>query len=114
VLALTDTQLALLCIKATAFRANHRGRWLRKIARAVDPTPNALRCRRARQRRNNGTAYYRLALAQVEIEELLVREGLLAPGQEYTRAQVEAALAEFITRLCAFDMHVEPEAGNGL
>jgi hypothetical protein len=114
VLALTDEQLALLCIAATAYRANRRARWLRKIARLVDPTPNALRCRRARQRQNNGVKVYCVPLDTIEVEALLTRERLLAPGRDYARAEVETALAEFITRLCAFDMHVEPEAGNGL
>jgi hypothetical protein len=106
VLALDDAALARLVIAATRIRPNHRARWLRRIARAVDPSPNALRLRRARQRQNNGTATYRLALNQVPIEELLVRERLLAPGQEYTRAQVEAALTTFLHALTQIDMHV--------
>jgi hypothetical protein len=40
--------------------------------------------------------------------------GLLVGNRDFHRAEVELALAEFITRLCAFDMHVEPESGNDL
>jgi hypothetical protein len=109
VLALTDEALARFAIAATAYRSNHRARWLRKIARQLDPSPNALRLRRARQRQSNGVATYHLALDQVEIEELLVRERLLAPGQEYSRAQVEQALTEFLHALAQIDMHVEPQ-----
>jgi hypothetical protein len=80
----------------------------------LDPSPNALRCRAARRRQGNEIGYYRLQLHTVEVEALLTREQLLLPGRDYSRAEVELALAEFITRLCAFDMHVEPESGNDL
>jgi hypothetical protein len=114
-LAFDDAALARLVRATSKISQRKRGRFLRKIANELDPSPNAVRLRNARQRRETGIGYYRLALNEVAVEELLSREGLLLlPGRDYSRAEVEIALAEFITRLCAFDMHVEPESGNDL
>ena len=108
-LSFSDESLAQLVIAASRVPQRSRAKWLRATARKFEPSANALRLRNARERQDNGVGYYRLALNEVAIEELLSREGLLLPGRDYSRAEVEVALAEFITRLCAFDMHVEPE-----
>jgi hypothetical protein len=106
---LDDAALARFVRAAKSISVRKRGRWLRKIAHQLEPSPNAVRLRHARQRQEIGFGYYRLALNEVAVEELLIREELLLAGRDYSRAQVERALAEFITRLCAFDMHVEPD-----
>jgi hypothetical protein len=116
-LAFTDAALVHLFLAASRVPQRRRARWLRNLARQLDPsspTPNALRCRNARQRQNNGVKVYCVPLDTIEVEALLTRERLLAPGRDYARAEVETALAEFINRLCAFDMHVEAESGNDL
>jgi hypothetical protein len=110
----SDQGLALLAIAAGRVRHNQRAKWLRRLARQLEPTPNAVRLRNARHRQDNGVSFFRLELPTVEVEQLLLREGLLVGNRDFHRAEVELALAEFITRLCAFDMHVEPESGNDL
>jgi hypothetical protein len=50
-LALTDSQLARLCIGATAVAPEDRCRWLRDIAERLDPLPRRLAlARKARAR----------------------------------------------------------------
>ena len=63
-LAFTDSALARLCIGATAIAPHKRDRWLKDIAAKLDP-PRAIiapwqRLRRARQRRREGKAVFRL------------------------------------------------------
>jgi len=113
-LAFDDESLARLIRAAGKVSYRKRGRWLRKIAHELDPSPNALRLARARKRQDNGIGYYRLQLDTVEVEALLCREGYLVASKDYDRAAIEQALALFIAELCKFDMHVEPESGNGL
>jgi hypothetical protein len=111
VLAFSDEALALLMIAAGRIQQRRRGEWLRATARKFEPTPNAVRLARARQRQDNGVAYYRLQLDAVAVEQLLVREGYLLDGRDYERTAVETALADFITRLC--DMHVGTDSSDG-
>jgi hypothetical protein len=105
-LQFNDESLARL-IRATA-KISHRkrGRFLRRLAHDWDPSPNALRLRKARQRQNHGVKYFRLVLNELAVEELLIREQRLLPGRDYSRAEVESQLARFIDDLCKFDMHV--------
>jgi hypothetical protein len=53
-LAFSDESLARLAIAASRIPQNRRAKWLRKIARQLEPTPNALRLRNARERQDNG------------------------------------------------------------
>jgi hypothetical protein len=58
-LALTDSQLALLAIAASRIPAHARGRWLQDIAQKLDPRARPLtRQGRYRQRQRNGGAIY--------------------------------------------------------
>jgi hypothetical protein len=107
-LAFTDQSLARLVTAASKVSQRSRAKWLRAVARQLEPTPNILKCRNARERAKNGTAYYRLELDQVAIEEMLVRERLLSPGQEYSRREVEAALTTFLMALA--DLGVGPHS----
>ena len=109
-----DKSLAVLIRATLKVSYRKRGRFLRRLAHDLDPSPNALRLARARQRQDNGIGYYRLQLPTLEVEALLCREGYLVASKDYDRAAIEQALARFITELCNFDMHVEPESGNGL
>jgi hypothetical protein len=51
-LALTDTQLSMLAIAATAVPSSQRGRWLRGVADRIDPPPHRLAIARARKGRH--------------------------------------------------------------
>jgi hypothetical protein len=104
VLAFSDQALARLMRAAKGVHYSRRATWLRKVARHLDPSPNAIRLRNARLRQGYGVGFYRLMLNEVAVEEMLTREGLLLPGRDYSRIEVEVALAEFINRLCSFDM----------
>src|SRR5215472_17188642 len=97
-LALTDAALARLCIAATRIDPRRRGRWLREIARKLDPpkfdcstpkqsqTPAARRQARVRQRcaatrrrqarwrarHHEGRAIFRLDLLHDPVVEALI------------------------------------------
>jgi len=60
---------------------------------------NAVRIHRHIERRKQGRKVYALELDEVNIEEMLIHEGLLAPGLDHNHKAVVAALAEFISRL---------------
>jgi hypothetical protein len=113
-LALDDGAFARLFIAASAVPHRRRARWLRRIARQLDPSPNALHCRGARERQRSGLTVYHLLLETVGIEALLEREQLLRAGADHSRREVEAALRELITALTlvSFDMSVEPNSEN--
>jgi hypothetical protein len=77
--------------------------------------------RRFRMRNKQGLKVYRLLLLDSDIEEMLVRQGLLAPGLDYDQRAIEAALTEFVadlarksTKMPPFSkMHfdIDPETG---
>jgi hypothetical protein len=55
--------------------------------------------RRHRERQRLGVRCFKLPLNVVNVEEMLIREGLLSPLVDHSHGEVEAALAEFVTRL---------------
>lgn len=67
--------------------------------------------RRFRLRDKAGIKMYHLLLDSVDIEEMLVREELLAPGVDHDQKTVEAALTEFVTRLAGIHFGGAPETG---
>src|SRR5262249_1146687 len=104
-LALTDVGLALLVAAANRVAQHRRGRWLKSIAAELEghpPSPTARRLRRYQARRRNGQACYRLTLDEIDIEELLLASGTLAPADRDDHAAVERALARFLS-LCILD-----------
>lgn len=70
-----------------------------KKRRVKSMTRNAIKLRNVRARARAGTEIYRLELDVVAMEEMLVREKLLSPGQEHTREQVAGALITLLTTL---------------
>ena len=100
-LALSDTQLALLAIAATRHSsAAGRARLLARFAAAVDPPRKLLngrkRSMRARQRRRSGTRVWRLELPDVAVAGMvnaLVAGGHLTAAQAQDPRAVERALA---------------------
>ena len=64
-------------------------------------TRNAIRIRRHIERKRLGRKVYALELDEVNVEEMLIHEGLLAPGIDHDHKVVVAALAEFISRISA-------------
>jgi hypothetical protein len=103
-LAFTDAGLAHLVLAANRIAPEHRGRWLQRIAHELEhpPSATARRLRRYQLRRRNGQACYRIVQDQVELEELLLAAGTLAPADRDDHRQVEAALARFLS-LCILD-----------
>jgi hypothetical protein len=105
VLALDDGALARLCIGATAVAPHLRNRWLQRVAKELEghrPSPTARRLRRFQARRHNGQACYRIIQDCVDLEELLLASGTLAPADRDDHRQVEAALSRFIL-ICILD-----------
>src|SRR5262249_32616963 len=101
-LAFTDAALVHLFVAAGRVPQRRRARWLRNLARQLDPsspTPNAQACRDARIRARNGTVYYRIPLDRIDLEEMLIREGLLRAGVDHSHSEAEVALRYFITAL---------------
>jgi hypothetical protein len=106
VLALDDGAWARLCIGATAVAPHLRNRWLQRIAKELEghrPSPTARRLRKFQARRHNGQACYRIVQDQVDLEELLLASGTLAPADRDDHGKVESALAGFI-RICILDL----------
>jgi hypothetical protein len=104
-LALSDEQLARLCIAASAIAPQHRSRWLKRIAAELEghtPSPTARRLRKFQARRHNGQKCYRVVEDQVDLEEMLLASGTLAPADRDDHSKVEAALSRFIS-LCIAD-----------
>ena len=103
-LALDDGALARLCIGATAIAPDKRSRWLQRMARKLQnpPSATALRLRKFQARRRNGQACYRVVQDQVDLEELLLASGTLAPADRDDHSKVEAALSRFLS-LCILD-----------
>jgi len=80
-------------------------RWLQRLARELEgraPSATARRLRKFQARRRNGQACYRVVQDQVDLEELLLASGTLAPSDRDDHRQVEAALARFLS-LCIAD-----------
>src|SRR5262245_27177842 len=108
----SDAALARLVIAATRLRQNKRGKWLRRLARELEPntpTDNAIRCKAARERRRT---HLKLKVSEIDVVEMLTHVQLLAPASEYTRQQLESALVFFITtwrtRLPRLESRTEP------
>jgi hypothetical protein len=105
VLALDDGALARLCIGATAVAPHKRNRWLQRVAKELEghrPSPTARRLRKFQARRHHGKACYRIVQDQVDLEELLLASGTLAPSDRDDHGKVEAALSRFLS-LCILD-----------
>jgi hypothetical protein len=97
-LALTDQALARLAIGATRLRSNARAKWLRELARRIDPPPKPLtRQGRWRQRQRDGVVCYRLELHAAPVIEALIRAGMLSETEALEHRLVETAIA------CAFE-----------
>jgi hypothetical protein len=104
-IALSDTGLGYLVIAAGRIAPSHRGRWLKSIARELEghqPSRNAYRLRKFQSRRHNGEKCFRLTLNEVDVEELLLASGTLAPSDRDDARAVERALERFIS-LCILD-----------
>jgi hypothetical protein len=102
VIGFSDTGLAYLFLAASRVPQRSRARWLRRLARDLDPsspTPNGQACRDARARQRNGISFFRIPVNRVDLEEMLIREGLIRAGVDHSHADVEAALQHFITTL---------------
>ena len=63
---------------------------------------SAARVRSHRERQRDGRRVFHLALDEVAVEAMLARERLLAGDGEHDPRDVDAALAAFIGRLCAW------------
>jgi hypothetical protein len=108
--ALTDSQLGLLAIAATAVPPSQRGRWLKRIAEQIEPsTPAGAAARRARRRVNTRRWRARLrrgaAVYPVEIDretfDLLGRVGGLEESKVDDRHAVARALGVPLRRALA-------------
>jgi len=103
-IALTDVGLGLLVAAANRVVRHRRGRWLKSIAAELEghrPSPTARRLRRFQARRHHGQACYRIVSDQVDLEELLLASGTLAPADRDDHGKVEAALSRFLSRCIA-------------
>src|SRR5262245_28792991 len=106
-LALSDEAWARIAIGATRIAPDQRSRWLQRVAKELEghqPSPTARRLRRFQARRHHGQACYRIVSDQVDLEELLLAAGTLAPADRDDHSKVEAALARFIG-VCITDYH---------
>ena len=106
-LALDDGAWARLCIAATAVAPRQRNRWLQRVAKELEghpPSPTARRLRQYQARRRRGEACYRITQDCVNLEELLLASGTLAPADRDDHSKVEAALSRFIG-VCIADYH---------
>src|SRR5262245_50271183 len=105
-LSFTDQSLALLVIAASAIPRRDRGQWLRRIARQLEPSPNARRLEQARRSACSPGARYTAAwrareragrcLLKIEVDEAqlvvaLVDAGLLDPRIADDRAALTEA-----------------------
>jgi hypothetical protein len=104
-LALTDEALARIALGATRIAPEQRHRWLKRVAKELEghrPSPTARRLRKFQARRHNGQACYRVVQDCVDLEELLLASGTLAPADRDDHGKVEAALSRFLS-LCIAD-----------
>ena len=104
-LALTDEAWARIAIGATRIAPDQRSRWLQRVAKELEghrPSPTARRLRRFQARRHHGQACYRIVQDCVDLEELLLAAGTLAPADRDDHSKVEAALSRFLS-LCILD-----------
>ena len=106
-IAMSDEGLAYLCIAASAVAPSRRSRWLQSIARELEgqsPSPTARRLRKFHARQRNGQRIYRVIEDQIDVEEMLLAAGVLAPRDRDNHAAVEAALSRFL-RILISDHH---------
>jgi hypothetical protein len=89
-LALTDEALAHLCIAATAIAPQKRAKWLRKLARQVDPDRQI----RYYRRRRAGFSVIKLCADPTSLAELLASAGIFVPYSD--PASVGAGLEELV------------------
>jgi len=104
---MSDEGLAYLCIAASAVAPSRRSRWLQSIARELEgqsPSPTARRLRKFHARQRNGQRIYRVIEDQIDVEEMLLAAGVLAPHDRDNHAAVEAALSRFL-RILISDHH---------
>jgi hypothetical protein len=104
-LALDEGALARLVIAASAVAPSRRSRWLQSIARELEghtPSPTARRLRRFQARRRSGQKCYRLTLDEIDVVEMLLSAGVLAPRDRDDHIKVERALERFIS-ICIAD-----------
>jgi hypothetical protein len=97
-LALSDEALARIAIGATRVAPHARDRWLRDLARKLDPPPRPpTRQARWRQRQRDGVVCYKLELHAAPVIEALIRAGMLSETEALEHRLVETAIA------CAFE-----------
>ena len=103
-IGLSDVGLAYLVLAVGRVAPRKRNRWLQRTARELEhpPSATARRLRRYQARRRNGQACYRIVQDCVDLEELLLAAGTLAPADRDDHGKVESALAGFI-RICILD-----------
>ena len=99
-LAFSDESLARLVRGARQVSWRKRGKWLRELARELDPpavrTPAAARQARVRARRKNGLHVYRLELRDLAVEgliEMMLATGRLTEREALNHQRVETELA---------------------
>lgn len=56
-----------------------------------------------RARRAAGKVVLAVEVVETDVEEMLIRAGLLVAGEEHSRAALNAALATMVTKLCELD-----------
>jgi hypothetical protein len=106
VLALSDEALARLAIGATRLRSNARARWLRELARRLDPEPRpATRQGRWRQRQRNGVVCYKLELHAAPVIEMLIQQGRVSEAEALQHERVEAAITLAVEDMVERWMH---------
>jgi hypothetical protein len=91
-LALTDQGLAHLCIAATAVAPRARAKWLRKLARKVDPSRQA----RYYDRHRNGVVVISARCDPTSLAELLHDAGIRVLFQD--KATLSLGLEELFER----------------
>jgi hypothetical protein len=96
-LALTDEALARLAIGATRLRSNGRTKWLREVARRLDPPPRPLtRQARWKARQRDGKVIVRLELDRDDIVLALLTSQRLTEAEALDHCQVERALGDIV------------------
>jgi hypothetical protein len=98
-LQLDDAAIACIFRASQHIAPAARSRMLRRFASTADPSPTALRSRRARARQRKGERVFRIVLDEVAIEHMLAADNLLPADP--THEQTEQALTEFLRRLAA-------------
>jgi hypothetical protein len=103
-LALTDENLARLCIAASAIPRHRRRHWLRDFANKIEPprrSPGARYTAAWRARAKAGRIRLTLEVDEAELVVALVDAGLLDPALADDRAALTAATQRALARYLA-------------